>query len=216
MIAGVGRIAAAAALLCVLALPARGQQSPRIEPAPLKPLGGSDPARGGALAVDPPAALSRAELTRRLRALDPSLPKTFPAGASVIVTPGRLDYGRTHLGLHGAVLVALNNHGAAVAVYSQSNAAGGFQVTFDAAGPSRYAIDVVVAGTQGRVVVGTFAVSVYGFGHSRVESVAGPPDGHLLHLFDVPRAGRYTIRIDRETGGIGGWIFYRLELLRVR
>jgi hypothetical protein len=199
----------AAALATASATPSRAQDP---KPAPPSPVPAQKPGEMPE-AVLPPAALPRSELSRRLKILDGSLPDVLPPGSAVIVTPGRLDYGRTHLSVRGAEVVALAPHGAAFAFFVGPNTTGGFSVVFDAAGPARYAVDVVIRERSG---LGPFEITVSADGWSQAAEVTPPGDGHVLYLFDVPKAGRCTIRVDNRLGPSQGWIFFRMELLRVR
>jgi hypothetical protein len=199
----------AAALATASATPSRAQDP---KPAPPSPVPAQKPGEIPE-AVLPPAALPRSELSRRLKILDGSLPDVLPPGSAVIVTPGRLDYGRTQLAVRGAEVVALTRHGAPYALFvGPHTTITGFRVEFDAAGPARYAVDVVVRVGSG---AGPFEITVSGDGWSQAAEVTPDPDGHLLHLFRVPKAGRTTIRVDNSLGPSEAWFFFRMELLRV-
>ena len=195
------------------------QQPPSSSPA--APRGAFDPARQGALSVEPPGALSRDVLVKRLQAIDKSIPNTLPAGASVVLTPANLRSGRTYLGIYGATLVGVTRGGSPVADFTEyhENTMEGLYVEFDAAGPGRYALDLTVGGYP--TAAGYFSVAVSGPTTEAPARVNVTSDAHVLYLFDVARSGRHTItierpRLDLTNAATGRWYFYRAELVRVR
>ena len=214
MIAILPRIAAAVVLVAAAA-PLSAQKT-RTVPDKGTPLGALDSARSALQSVGAPAALSRIQLASRLKKLDGSLPDALPAGAAVVLTPGRLQAGRTALGIYGAELVAPDARGAPAAVFQENSNGQGFYIEFDADGVSIYSIDVFTSSDPKWVRSQSFDVSAWGT-NLRTGTVMTPAsDGHLVYAIHVPGAGRYTINVKRQPGSGGRWHFYRVDLLRVR
>jgi hypothetical protein len=61
---------------------------------------------------------------------------------------------------------------------------------------------------------GAFDIAIWGIGHGTDIRASPASDGHVVASFTVPRAGRYTINIERQRGVDSGyWCFFRAELL---
>jgi hypothetical protein len=197
------------ALLLVAALrPAAAQQ-------PLNPdlLDRNEPL----VLIAPPEALTRADLARRLKKLDKSLPDVLPAGAAIVVGPGRMVVGRTTFEMHYPWTVEVA-HGTPAAYFSERESRALVEIEFDAAANARYSVDFVVQGTRQPDPGGTFRIEARALGVARPLStarVSAVADGHQLFEFQAPRSQRVAVRLTRESPGPSGWRLVRVELLRI-
>jgi hypothetical protein len=168
--------------------------------------------------VAPPAALTRADLARRLKKLDRSLPDALRAGNAVVVGPGRMAVGRTTLEIQYPRGVAVL-HDTPVALFTEAESRAAVRIEFDAAAAAQYAIDFVAIGAFQTDPGGAFEIEVRAVGVPRPLSthrVTAGPDGHQLFSFSSPQARRVTVHFTRASPGPAGWRFVRAELLRVR
>lgn len=168
--------------------------------------------------VAPPAALTRADLARRLQKLDGSLPDVLRADNAVVVGPGRMAVGRTTLEIQYPRGVAVL-HGTPVALFTEAESRAAVWIEFDAAAGAQYAIDVIATGAFQTDPGGAFEIEVRAVGVPRLLSdhrVTAGSDGHQLFSFSTPQARRVTVHFTRAAPGPAGWRFVRVELLRMR
>jgi hypothetical protein len=173
-----------------------------------------------------PGVLSRAELVRRARALDGTLPAALPVGGTVSLAPDRVRAGRNWLRMLDVTNLDAGPAGGAEAAMG---CRGEVYLNFDATAGARYILDLSVAveapcsrapsaGNRPSPIQVRVLDPVYDAAHpghiimyNAVDHTADVSDGHAMVVIRAPRTARQMVSISAGWT----WRFYRLDLTRV-
>lgn len=220
------------AILVVAALAAAtptavGAQNPKLPPnrIPTPQPGEAVPALPEVDRLAPPAALSGADLKRRLRALGRTFPDALPPGATTTLGPDRLRVGRTWLVLEDVERLDPRPGWAAASFEPCGRLHGIVWLEFDAAAHARYVLDAFVSVGRFCNLADIYPPPVPPFrihvqrdpaGSSSSESggshEVNVDAGHILLAFQTVTNGRHRVAIYLDSYR---WAFYRVDLTRL-